>query len=405
LNKELKIKTSIIILSTIFSIYLIEGFLLVSGLGKIVVNRTVDIKNKQIRQMKLKKVPNFDTRTRIEIYEDMKIKNRDIVLAMYPKLFLRESNQQFLQLSGISNKKTILCNEGGQYAIYQSDRYGFNNPDKEWDKKQVAFFLVGDSFVHGHCVNEKDTIGGNIRKKIKVGAVLSLGYGNNGPLIKYATLREYMPLTNTKKVLWFYTETSLNTRLNREINNFILQNYLNNKEFSQNLPLKQNDVDTKLKKVLQKKILIEQQLHKTNPLLRFIKLSFFRRYTAERLFFDPVPTVDRSLEEFTEIISLSKNFAQKQGAEFYFVFIPNYERYFDANDNTNDYKNYEKIINIVKNLNIPIIEIYKELHLTLEDPMSLYPLRLPGHYNELGYRLIAETILKKIDEYDSLEKE
>ena len=107
-----------------------------------------------------------------------------------------------------------------------------------------------------------------------------------------------------------------------------------------------------------------------------------------------------------EIISLSKSFTQKQGAKFYFVYLPNYKRYFDANNNTNDYKNYEKIINIVKNLDIPIIDIYKELHLTLEDTMALYPFGLlDHHYNELGYRLIAETILNKIDEYDRLEKE
>ena len=417
LNKELKRKTSIIILSTIFSFYLIECFLLISGLGK------KEIKTRADMQIRFKKDPNFDTRSRIEIYEDMKIKNRDIVLAVYPKLFLRESNQQFFQLSGISNKKTILCNEGGQYAIYQSDRYGFNNPDKEWDKKQVAFFLVGDSFIQGYCVNEKDTIGGNIRKKNKVGAVLSLGYGNNGPLIIHATLREYLPLTNTKKVLWFYLESrgkNLNKRLNREINNFILQNYLNNKEFSQNLPLKQNDIDAKLKKFLEKEKLIEQQLYKSNPLLRFIKLSFFRRYTTEKISFTPVSPVVKGLEKLTEIISLSKSFTQKQGAKFYFIYIPHPSRYrmeelFDskvqvdlekyiiAENNTPDFKNYEKIINSVKNLDIPVIDIYKELHLTLKDPVGLYPFRLPGHYNELGYKLIVETVLKKIEEYDRLE--
>jgi hypothetical protein len=38
--------------------------------------------------------------------------------------------------------------------------------------------------------------------------------------------------------------------------------------------------------------------------------------------------------------------------------------------------------------------------------MALYPFGLKDqHYNELGYRLIAETILNKIDEYDRLEKE
>ena len=65
--------------------------------------------------------------------------------------------------------------------------------------QKIEFFLVGDSFVHGACVNEKDTISGNIRKKIKPGSVLNLGYGDNGPLLEYATLREYLPLTNTKK--------------------------------------------------------------------------------------------------------------------------------------------------------------------------------------------------------------
>ena len=110
--------------------------------------------------------------------------------------------------------------------------------------------------------------------------------------------------------------------------------------------------------------------------------------------------MDEILDKFTEIISLSKSFTQKQGAKFYFVYLPTYERYFDNNNNTNDFKNYEKIINIVKKLDVPIIDINKELHLTVEDPLALYPFRMEGHYNELGYRLVAETILKKIDEYD-----
>ena len=216
-----------------------------------------------------------------------------------------------------------------------------------------------------------------------------------------------MPLTNTKKVLWFYRESrgkNLNRRLNREINNFILQNYLNNKEFSQNLPLKQNDVDTKLKKILQKGRLKIHQDAKTNRLLRFIKLSFLRRYTLERLNALPAPRLNVTLEKFAEIISISKSFTEKQNAKFYFVYLPHYQRYKNTKNNTNDSRNYGKVIKIVKNLDIPIIDINKELFLTLEDPLSLYPFRLQGHYNELGYRLVAETILKKIDEYETLEK-
>ena len=33
--------------------------------------------------------------------------------------------------------------------IFQTDRYGFNNPDYEWDSKYTDYMLVGDSFTKG----------------------------------------------------------------------------------------------------------------------------------------------------------------------------------------------------------------------------------------------------------------
>ena len=63
----------------------------------------------------------------------------------------------------------------------------------EWNKKETEFFLVGDSFTHGNCVNEPHTISGNLRSMLKQGGVLNLGQGGNGPLIEYASLREYLP--------------------------------------------------------------------------------------------------------------------------------------------------------------------------------------------------------------------
>ena len=37
-----------------------------------------------------------------------------------------------------------------------------------------------------------------------MGKGINFGFGGNGPLIKYAQLREYLNLIN-KKVLWFYS--------------------------------------------------------------------------------------------------------------------------------------------------------------------------------------------------------
>ena len=66
--------------------------------------------------------------------------------------------------------------------------------------EKIEYLLVGDSFTQGACVNETDTISGNLRKMINSGGVLNLGYGGNGPLTEYATLREYLHLKKTKRV-------------------------------------------------------------------------------------------------------------------------------------------------------------------------------------------------------------
>ena len=48
-------------------------------------------------------------------------------------------------------------------------------------------------------------------------AVLNLGYAGNGPLIEYATLREYLE-PNVKNILWIYYEGNDIANLNRELN-------------------------------------------------------------------------------------------------------------------------------------------------------------------------------------------
>ena len=81
-------------------------------------------------------------------------------------------------LSGASKIKTIFCNENGKYSFFLSDRYGFNNPDVEWDKKNINYFLLGNSFTQGACVNRPADIASQIRK-ISKKSVLNMGYRNH----------------------------------------------------------------------------------------------------------------------------------------------------------------------------------------------------------------------------------
>ena len=55
----------------------------------------------------------------------------------------------------------------------------------------------------GNCVNKPEDITSILKDKNF--SAINLGYAGNGPLLKYATLKEYFP-KNTKNVLWFFYE-------------------------------------------------------------------------------------------------------------------------------------------------------------------------------------------------------
>ena len=59
---------------------------------------------------------------------------------------------QVLPLAGMSNIATVLCNESGRYVIFDSDQYGFHNPNEIWDSRQFDIAAVGDSYTQGYCV-------------------------------------------------------------------------------------------------------------------------------------------------------------------------------------------------------------------------------------------------------------
>ena len=97
---------------------------------------------------------------RYKIYLDYKNSGKDVVVSISPSTFISKINNEddLYPLSGISNKLTIKCNESGYWSTYQSDRYGFNNPDEQWDKLHFDYVLIGNSYAQGQCVYEKDTI-------------------------------------------------------------------------------------------------------------------------------------------------------------------------------------------------------------------------------------------------------
>ena len=237
LSAKIKEYLAISCLSVVASLYLFETYL---TFNKSTSKENI-LKEKLYNKQTGKK---WDNRRLFEIEKDLKKIDEKIVVRFYPIFYIKEENS-ILPLSGISNSKTIHCNENGYYSIYKSDRYGFNNPNEEWDNKKVEYVLVGDSYPHGACVNRPNDIS-SVLRKLSGNSIINLGFSGNGPLLQYATLKEYLK-PNVKKVLWLYYEGNDLTELLNEKKNRLLKNYLDNKNFTQNLTQKQNEIDNFLR--------------------------------------------------------------------------------------------------------------------------------------------------------------
>ena len=321
----------------------------------------------------------FDNRTPIQLFNEIFISNQKITLSLLPKVYYNKNNETF-PLGNISKSKTIYCNENGYYSIYQSDRYGFNNPDYEWDKPKIKFLLLGDSFVHGACVNRPNDIASNLRN-ISKETVLNLGYKGNGPLMQLAAYKEYN-FKNIDNVIWFYFENDV-WDLKRELDNKFLIKYLNNKNFTQNLKNKQETIDIHIRKELNK--ILNKKIKKNTSfsseiihIIKFIKMENIRKIIL-------TPEIQN---EFYEILELAQKITKKNNSNIYFVYLPSYQNI----KNNYYYKNFDKIKKKLNKLEIPLIDIKKELFDKLNEPINLFPFGFNGHYNEEGYKKVAETL-------------
>ena len=331
------------------------------------------------------------SKTRSEFYKNKKKNNDKIQLVINPSFYLNKNNKT-LPLSGISNAETIYCNENGYFSIYKSDRFGFNNPDKEWDKKEIEYLLIGDSFTHGACVNRPNDIG-SVLRTLSTKTVINLGYGGNGPLLKYSTLKEYLNL-NVEKIVWIYLEGDDLYNLENEIKDEILISYLNDSNFLQNLKLKQNQINKIVNETVEENFLNSFHQSKKNENIKYKILKFIRLDKTKKIIFKKgsEKKIDKFDEilfvKFREILNSAQNIAIKNNSKFYFVYLPEYNRYHKGYAN----KNYHLIKRIVNDLKIPFIDIDKEVFRKEQNPLKLFPNEKMGHYNEGGYQKVAETI-------------
>lgn len=406
--------------SLVFVIYLFEGGLTFLGMGQI--DRVAAAEELGIE---------YDLRTRLELIEDLITKGLDAVptVAVYNHIQYLDNSalaselinksgatnsdiDHLLPLGGVSNKTTVSGNESGKYLVYMSDRYGFHNPDSQWDSKELEWLLTGDSFTFGEAVQPGQEIAGQIRS-ITGNSAINLGISGNGPLLEYAALVEYGKILEPEKVLWIYFEgNDLTSDLNLEKTNSLLMKYMED-EFSQNLINRQKDIDNSLEKYIviaraqhleenanAKQLELNAQRNKTG----WIRLSRVRKVLG----FDTVDVdveVDIDYQLFAKILTKAKGEVEAWQGELYFIYLPEYERYNNKTISQEKFRKKTEVIDLVKQLDIPVIDIHQEVFANHSDPLSLFPFRLSGHYNADGYSEVAKAILTGVNKYEQSDKE
>jgi len=372
ISEVIKVYLIIILISTISSTYLFEGYLVFFR-----DNSMLEKREKIYLETTGKK---YDKRSKLQVYNDLKQENyEDLAVTIGRTYFLRSNS--IVPLSGLPNAMTIFCNENGYYNIYQSDRYGFNNPDTEWDAKEIEYLLIGDSFTQGACVNRPYDITSVLRKLSNKSAI-NLGISSSGSLTEFASLREYLP-KNVRNIILLYYEGNDNSELLDELNNKILLNYLKNESYSQNLTKKQ-DLQTQIVKNL-----MVENLKKKNKMIELSTLKDFIKMRSTRGLFINQKITFRP--ELVEILKLSNKLSKQNNSDFFFVYLPEFNRYKSKNYDLN---NYQKIKSIVNYLEIPFIDIHEEVFEKEENPLKLFPFEMFGHYNVEGYGKVAQAIYR-----------
>jgi hypothetical protein len=311
--------------------------------------------------------------------------------------------REVMPLGAISNKLTVLCNEDGQWVHYQSDDHGFNNPPDAW-RGRVEIAALGDSFTHGYCVPAEDAFVPLIRRRHQL--TLNLGMSGDGPLLMLATLKEYLRNVKPDVVLWFYYEGNDLTDLQRERKSDLLMKYLSD-SFSQPDLTRQGEIDRAMLREIprllaeeEQRLARKQRRSVTTSLKNVAALVALRQrlgliggLEADDLHRGS-DLAGRNMAVFGQVLIEAKKSVEMWGGKLEFVYLPEWARY-------TNYTSWGKtqrgaVLAMVRDLGIPLIDI-DPIFQRQGDPLSLFPFRRPGHYNETGHEIVANAVLNAIN--------
>ncbi len=354
----------------------------------------------------------IDSRDQTEIITDLRKQHVDAVPAVMlgPVLDARRpsskesaSDNELMPLGGLANTLTVLCNESGRYVSYESDEHGFRNPRGIWSSGRADLAAVGESFAQGYCVPDGKSFVDLLRDGYPV--TLNLGMSGQSSLLQLAAIKEYLAPHAPKTVLWFFSEGIDLPDLYDEVKHPLLMRYLE-PTFTQHLITRQPEIEQQLRRFLEsaearkrEERIASAGSHLFEKSLGFAKLWNLRE-TVDALY-GTNPADEHGLSmvassehnPFSDALQQAQTITHNWGGTLYFVYLPSWKRYNNGEETCELERT--KVLTLVKALGIPSIDVHESFN-AHNDPLSLFPFRKFGHYNEQGNQVVADTVRKAL---------
>ena len=346
----------------------------------------------------------FDSRVMSQVVVDLRAAGQTAYPTFGPTTFLYErstgrawnpplqidATTAVLPLNNIANVRSVYCNEGGEWFIFQSDRYGFNNDDRIWDQGDTAIAVLGDSFAQGACVprgsSAVDVLGRRAR------SIVNLGVAGTGPLLQLAVLKEYGALLRPRAVVWFFYEgNDLHVNLDVERTFPYLQQYLD-PSFRAGLAQHEMAVDRFLRSYVDAHFERMQQ-REVAPVVRrhdwrdVVRLAALR----ERLGLTACPSRSQDFGLYRRILGEGDRLVKSWGGQLYVVYLPASSDcdLFDA-ASRNQHWMQAKVHDVWRELGLVAIDVRRAFADAGKPARFWY---YPGsHYNESGYAVVADQV-------------
>jgi len=426
LSPSIKVGLALVLSSTAISLYSVELILEVVNHLRARDQRTLWTPTTQDALDELVKIAKeqgvtYDTRSKFEVVMDLRSSDPGVFPAIVPKTLLRRQSdgtlksrialdgREVLVLGGISNRTTVFCNESGEWITYLSDEHGFNNPAGVWNRTDIDVVVIGDSYAQGACVPSDANSAAVIRSRYP--ATLNLGMLGNGPLMELAQLKEYVARYEPEVVLWFFYEQNDFADLENERNSPLLMSYLTG-PFRQDLLALQPEIDAALENYVAGEIGKRRDSLPRGERLRRAEIGTAIRTVAflgnlrQRLglafgsrFAPEGQASGETMALLGEVFTVAKAAVTSWGGKLYLVYLPDRARYEDPHAVDFDETNRESTLRLARELGIAVIDIHSAIQ-SHDDPLSLFPFRRRGHFNQDGYRLIAESALEAISPHE-----